>query len=364
MNATDWSQLPDSPPVALSIRDLTVTYLTSQGDFRAVDGVSLELPPGRTLGLVGESGCGKTTVAKAILRLLPENARVTGQAAIDGEDILKMSAKRLRQLRWTRMSFIAQSAMNSLDPVQQVGAQIAESIRAHEKVSRKDALARATRLLDMVGIPVERARSYPHEFSGGMRQRAVIAMALSLNAGLIIADEPTTALDSIMQGQVLGRIRELQRRLHRSMIMVTHDMGVVAQTCDDVAVMYAGVVVESGPTRDVLARPSHPYTMGLTNAFPHLHGDKRALISIAGDLPDLHQPPPGCVFASRCPFSTQRCVDQRPELTDVGDGHQAACHYVSDAPEFREQASSPATWTKPGSRGAEAQQATNGARTP
>lgn len=336
--------LPDSPPVALSVRGLSIEYHTDKGAFRAADNVTFDVPPGRTLGLVGESGCGKTTVAKAILRLLPENADVSGEVMLDGEDVLTMPQQRLRDARWTRMSFIAQSAMNCLDPVQRVGTQIAETIRAHEKVSKKQALHRAAQLLELVGIPSARAASYPHEFSGGMRQRVVIAMALSLNAGLIIADEPTTALDSIMQGRILGKIRELQRRLHRSMVIVTHDLGVVNKVCDDVAVMYAGVVVELGPARTILDQPAHPYTMGLSNAFPRVHGEMKPLISIAGELPDLHEPPVGCVFAGRCPFSTERCEQERPAPVEIAPGHQVACHYRAQAMQMREESADPQTW--------------------
>jgi oligopeptide/dipeptide ABC transporter ATP-binding protein len=295
---------------------------------------------------VGESGCGKSTVGKAILRLLPDDARVEGKVLLDGDDVLHMSDKELRNVRWTKLALVTQSAMNSLDPVYRIGDQIVESITAHENVGKKRAWARAEELFDLVGIPTERLRDYPHQFSGGMRQRAVIAMALSLNAGLLVADEPTTALDSIMQDQVLTRIRELQDAFHRSMILITHDIGVVAETCQSVAVMYAGCIVEIGPTAAVLAEPFHPYTMGLRNAFPRIEDERRELISIPGTLPNLINPPQGCRFASRCPFKTEHCERVVPPLIEVGKGHRSACHYPERAADFRARAEERQTWNR------------------
>ena len=236
----------NKPPVHLRVKSLKVRYRVPGGYLAAVDGVDLEVLPGQTLGLVGESGCGKSTVAKAILRLLPDDAAVDGEVLLDERDVLAMGARELRDIRWTKLALVTQSAMNSLDPVYRVGDQIVESILAHENTNRSTAWARAEALFRLVGISPERLRDYPHQFSGGMRQRAVIAMALSLNAGLLLADEPTTALDSIMQDQVLARIRRLQEELSRSMILITHDMAVVAETCERVAVMYAGRIVETG----------------------------------------------------------------------------------------------------------------------
>ncbi len=335
------------PPVHLRIENLRVHYRVTAGYLKAVDGVSLEVRPGEAIGLVGESGCGKSTVAKAILRLLPEDARVDGRILLDGDDVLTMSAKELRSVRWTKLALVTQSAMNSLDPVYRIGDQIAESILAHETMTRKQAWRRAEELFVLVGIAPERLRDYPHQFSGGMRQRAVIAMALSLNAGLLLADEPTTALDSIMQDQVLARIRRLQEELSRSMILVTHDVAVVAETCQTLAVMYAGRIVETGPIAAVLTNPFHPYTMGLRNAFPRIDDDEsRELISIPGNLPSLIDPPVGCRFTARCPFRTEYCARVDPPLIEVGEGHLSACHYPDKAEEFRARAEERRTWDR------------------
>jgi peptide/nickel transport system ATP-binding protein len=236
--------------------------------------------------------------------------------------------------------------MNSLDPVYRIGDQIVESIVTHEPVSKQEAWRRAEELFTLVGIEPERLRDYPHQFSGGMRQRAVIAMALSLNAGLLVADEPTTALDSIMQDQVLARISRLQEELSRSMILVTHDMRVVAETCQTLAVMYAGRIIETGPIVEVLTQPFHPYTMGLRNAFPTISDERRQLISIPGNLPNLVDPPVGCRFAARCPFSTDHCRRTDPPLVRVGKGHFSACHYPEKAVAFRVQAEERETWNR------------------
>ena len=338
------------PPVSLSVRDLHVTYRSDRGPLRAIEGVSFDVMPGSVLGLVGESGCGKSTVMKALLRLLPESARISGKVLVDGTDILGMDAQALRAIRWTKLSLITQSAMNALDPVIRVGDQIVESIVAHVDVSRAQAWTRAEALFALVGLPPERLLEYPHQFSGGMRQRAVIAMALSLNAGLLLADEPTTALDPIMQDQIMSRIRTVQRTLHRSMILVTHDIGLVAENCDTVAVMYAGRIVERGPTAEVLGNPCHPYTMGLRNAFPRMpeEGEARPrLISISGGLPSLLDPQPGCRFAPRCPFADAQCRTHAPDLRAARPDHEAACHYVERAAEFRAAALLPETWRGP-----------------
>ena len=332
------------PPVHLQVEDLRVQYRVAKGYLIAVDGISFEVSPGQTIGLVGESGCGKSTVGKAILRLLPEDAIVRGKVLLDGDDVLKMSDRELRSIRWTKLALVTQSAMNSLDPVYRIGDQIVESIVAHEDIAKAQAWARAEELFELVGISTERLRDYPHQFSGGMRQRAVIAMALSLNAGLLVADEPTTALDSIMQDQVLSRIRELQDAFHRSMILVTHDIGVVAETCQTVAVMYAGSIIEIGPTAVVLAEPFHPYTMGLRNAFPRIDDERHELISIPGTLPNLINPPQGCRFAGRCPFKTEHCEHVAPPLIQVGEGHRSACHYPERVVEFRARAQERQTW--------------------
>ncbi|WBU63547.1 ABC transporter ATP-binding protein [Paracoccus aerodenitrificans] len=340
-------RLAANPPVHLSVKDLSVTYATDRGPFYAVDSVSFEMAPGSNLGLVGESGCGKSTVIKALMRLTPSDARLDGQVLLNGTDVIALNARQLQQVRWMQIALVTQSAMNSLDPVYRVGDQIVESIRAHYDVSHATAWSRAEEMFALVGLPARRLSEYPHQFSGGMRQRAVIAMALSLNAGLLLADEPTTALDPIMQDQVMARLRTAQTALHRSMILVTHDIAVVAETCESVAVMYAGRIVETGPTERVLHDPAHPYTMGLRNAFPKLPkpgAEKPPLISISGGLPNLLEKPKGCRFAPRCPFATDICYFEDPDFTDIGYGQYAACHHAARAPEFRTAAMQAETW--------------------
>jgi peptide/nickel transport system ATP-binding protein len=339
-----------SPPVHLVVEHLCVSYRTKRGWLDAVQDVSFDVPPGGYLGLVGESACGKTTVLKALLRLLPPDARVTGRVLLDGADILAMSPSELRQVRWTKMAFIAQSAMNALDPVWRIEDQIIESIKAHVDVSAESARRRADYLFRLVGLSPKRLREYPHQFSGGMRQRTVIAMALSLNAGLLLADEPTTALDPIMQDQIIGRIRTIQELLNRSMILVTHDIAVVSETCDSIAVMYAGRIVERG-AGTILTESFHPYTMGLRNALPTLTGPSRQLISIPGNLPDALRLPAGCKFAERCPFGTTRCRKEEPALGEVAPGHFSACFYPDRVVEFRTLAGERETWDRVASGG-------------
>lgn len=331
-------------PVHLEVKDLRVWYRVEGGYVKAVDGVSFEVKPGAYLGLVGESGCGKTTVIKAIHQLLPDDAVVTGQILLDGQDLLKMSRSELRKIRWTRMSLITQSAMNSLDPVYRIGDQITEAIRAHVKASKAEAWERAAELFEIVGLAPERLKNYPHQFSGGMRQRAVIALSLALEPGLIIGDEPTTALDVITQDQILYRIRRIQEQVNTSMILVTHDISVVAETCDAMAVMYAGEIAEYAPTLLLFQEPCHPYTMGLKNAFPTIRGGLSKLLSIPGSPPDLVNPPQGCRFAERCPFSTSLCWHEEPELREAADGHYVACHYADRADEMRQKSADKATW--------------------
>ncbi|MHA6692988.1 ABC transporter ATP-binding protein [Devosia sp. A449] len=340
-------RLAQKPAARLEVKNLCVAYGTFRGPFNAIDNVSFTVEPGTTLGLVGESGCGKSTVVKAIMNLLPEATTVTGEVLLNGQNILGLSDKALEKVRWTQISLITQSAMNSLDPVLCIGDQIVESILAHEKIPYSLAWARAEEMFTVVGLPAARLREFPHQFSGGMRQRAVIAMALSLNAGMLLADEPTTALDPIMQDQIMTRIRGIHEHLRRSMILVTHDIAVVSETCETTAVMYAGKLVESGATADVLQRPRHPYTMGLQNAFPKLPvrgAPRQPLISIPGTVPNLLMPPPGCRFASRCPFATELCHAVQPELIQSPDGHAVACHFAERAPEFRLAAQQAETW--------------------
>ncbi len=331
----------------LAVQDLHVHFRTPSGAVRAVDGVSFELAEGESLGLVGESGCGKTTVAKAVLRLLAPNASVpVGRILFRGRDVLAMPLEEFRRERWRHIALVTQSAMNALDPVYRVGTQIVEAIRAHEPCSRREAWERADRLFEAVGLEPARLRQYPHQLSGGMRQRAIIAMALALGPELIIADEPTTALDVITQDQVFDEFERLQRGGRRALILITHDISLVAENCNRVAVMYAGQIVETAPAREIFAGPLHPYTIGLQNAFPNLRSDSRELIAIPGAPPNLAAPPAGCRFAPRCPFAQARCAREAPPLAPAGEGHLVACHFAEQAAEFRERGRHAETWER------------------
>ncbi len=328
----------------LSIEDFSVHYRTRSGPVRAVDGATLAVAPGSITGLVGESGCGKSTLARAIMGVLPDTARVAGgRLLFEGQDLTALSERQRRHLRWRRMAFVPQTAMSALDPVQRLRAHFTEILCERGDLSRANALARAAELFDLVGLPPARLADYPHQFSGGMRQRASIALALALNPALVIADEPVTALDVIVQRQVLDVLRELQSRLHQALILVTHDMAVVAYICDRVAVMYAGQVVEAGTATAVLEAPLHPYSMGLTHAFPDLDGSDAALVPIEGSPPSLLHPPPGCRFAPRCPFAETRCHEAPPPLREF-TGHAVACWRADEAPALRTLAAQPATW--------------------
>jgi oligopeptide/dipeptide ABC transporter ATP-binding protein len=333
----------------LAVRDLRITYSTRGGLVRAVDGVSLDVGEGEHFGLVGESGCGKTSLAKALLRLVPPNGRIeSGEIRFKGRDLVTMGDEALRRVRWREIAMIPQSAMNALDPVYRVGDQMVEAILTHEPIARAEAEDRARAMFAAVGLDPRRMRDYPHQFSGGMRQRALIAMALLLNPSLVIADEPTTALDVIVKDQILEEIDRLQRRSRRSMMLVTHDISVVSENCDRVAVMYAGRVMEMAGVLDLFAQPFHPYTLGLQKAFPTLAGDARELIAIPGSLPSLVNLPSGCSFHPRCPFATDRCRHDIPPLIEVAPGHVSACHFPERAEEFRRRAADPSTWTSAG----------------
>ncbi len=329
----------------LSVRGLQVTYASRAGLVRAVDGMDLDVAAGSITGLVGESGCGKSTLGRALMGVLPEAGRIAGgQVNFEGRDIVALPERARRDLRWRRLAFIPQTAMNALDPVQRLRAQMLEVLMERGGLRRGAAMERAATLFRMVGLDPVRLSDYPHQFSGGMRQRASIALALALEPGLVIADEPVTALDVIVQRQVLDVLRDLQARLNLAMILVTHDMAVVAYACDRVAVMYAGRIVESGPVADVLERPLHPYTMGLTHAFPDVHGGSSALVPIEGSPPSLVDPPNGCRFAARCPFAQARCnAEYPPSRADEAD-HVAACWRADEAVTLRGLAATPATW--------------------
>ena len=328
----------------LEIEDLQVRYRTGAGEARAVDGVSCAIETGMCLGLVGESGCGKSTVAKAVLGILPPAGRVAGGAIrYEGRDLVGMTPQELRRIRWQHIALVPQSAMNGLDPVYTVERQLAEAITAHRSMPAAQRRHRIAELFALVGLEAGRVHDYPHQFSGGMRQRAMIAMAMVLDPPLIVADEPTTGLDVLMQDQILQQIRLLHERLGKAMLLITHDMAVVAENCDRIAVMYAGRIMEYGGEA-VFRTPYHPYTLGLCNAFPDLADRGRALISIPGTPPDLVSPPDGCRFHARCPFATALCATMEPPLVDVAAGHVVACHYIEQADGFRARAADPATW--------------------
>ena len=332
-------------PPLLSVRDLAVHYATPAGPVRAVDGASFDVPSGGIVGLVGESGCGKSTLGRALMGVLPRAARIAGgEAVFEGRDLFALSPAERRALLWRRLAFIPQTAMNALDPVQRVGAQLAEVLTERGGLSRGAAAAQAAALFALVGLDGRRLGDWPHQFSGGMRQRASIALALALEPALVIADEPVTALDVIVQRQILDVLRELQSRLGLAMILVTHDVSVVAYSCDRVVVMYAGRVVESGPVRAVLEAPLHPYTMGLMNAFPDLEGAAGELVPIEGSPPSLLDPPAGCRFAPRCPFAVASCAAD-PALVEEAPDHHAACHRAAEAPALRDLAGRAATWS-------------------
>jgi peptide/nickel transport system ATP-binding protein len=315
----------------LDVKDLKMYYKLSKGWVKAVDGVSFSLNRGETLGLVGESGCGKTSLMYTLLRLLPENARlVGGQMSFDGEELCSMAEDRLREIRWKRISMIFQNAMNALNPVFKVGDQIIEVLEVHEHLSRSDAKKRAAALFELVGLSPSYMNNYPHEFSGGMRQRAVIATSLACDPDLIIADEPVTALDVVVQDQILREIKDMQESKNIAMIVVSHDVSVIAETCEKVAVMYGGRIIEFGDSLSLFHNARHPYTIGLLSSFPTLHGPKRKLTSIEGAPPDLLNAPEGCLFVPRCPLAKSLCYSRPPKAV-ISAGHFSECHFATDS---------------------------------
>ncbi len=331
----------------LDVQDLHIHYDTSRGVMKAVEGVSFTLEPGEHLGLIGESGCGKTTTGRSLLRVMPRNGSIPqGKAIFKGRDLMSLPENEMRDLRWRELSIVPQASMDSLNPVYRVGKQIVEILTRRGGLGKQAAQERAEELFAMVGLSSDRLQNYPHEFSGGMRQRAVIASALALDPDLIVADEPVTALDVIVQHQVLRTFRELQERLQLAVIMITHDISVVAETCDKVAVMYAGKIVELAEVREFFNEPVHPYSLGLQNAFPNLREPDRELISIEGFPPDLVNPPKGCRFADRCPFAQERCFNEEPPLIDVRPNHKAACHRWEEVELLRTQAKEASTWRR------------------
>jgi peptide/nickel transport system ATP-binding protein len=315
-------------PELLEIHELTLTYQTSEGPLPAVRGVDLVVHSGEVVGVAGESGCGKSSLASTVLRLQPKDATVTGEVLVSGVDALTVGWGELRALRWADASIVFQGALHSLNPVHRVGDQIAEPIHLHEPDLPDDQVEERVRdLLEKVGLPRTRDRSYPHQLSGGQRQRVMIAMALACHPRLIVADEPTTALDVMVQAQILALLSELVRDLGVGLVVISHDLSVLADVCDRVLVMYAGRVVEAGSADEVFLRPLHPYAQALSDAFPRI-GDRAARYApagLAGDPPDPRDPPPGCSFAPRCPRVIDACRDAEPPLVDLGGGRQVAC---------------------------------------
>ncbi|MEM2112320.1 MAG: ABC transporter ATP-binding protein [Candidatus Bathyarchaeia archaeon] len=315
----------------LNVENLTTYYRTLRGYVKAAENVSFSLDKREAIGLAGESGCGKTTVALSILRLLPFNGEIVkGRVLFKGNDVVTMKESELREsIRWKGISLIFQGAMNALNPVYSVEYQIVEAIRTHEKnVSKREARDRVRKLFELVGLDPSRTTNYPHEFSGGMRQRAMIAMALACNPDVLIADEPGTALDVIVQAQVLKLLRSLKEKLNLGVIIITHDLSIISETCDKFAVMYAGKMVELGDVLTIFKEPLHPYTQGLILAFPNIKEPRRKMESIPGSPPNLLNPPSGCRFNPRCKYAMDKCKKDDPEFKEVSKGHFVACHLL------------------------------------
>jgi oligopeptide/dipeptide ABC transporter ATP-binding protein len=317
--------------VLLQVEDLVTAFDTEAGRLRAVDGVSFEVRRGHTLGIVGESGCGKSVTALSIIRLLPQpmGQVLGGRIRFEGRDLLQTSEEDIHAIRGARIGMIFQEPMTALNPVHRIGKQLSEVFLLHQDVTPRTALEKSVAILDRVGIPSPEIRvsEYPHQLSGGMRQRVMIAMALACKPALVIADEPTTALDVTIQAQILELMKELQEEMGMSIILITHDLGVIAETCEDVVVMYAGRVAEKGAVHDIFERPRHPYTRGLLHSIPRLENPRKTRLRvIEGMVPALADLPAGCRFQNRCPYRIRRCEDQRPEATRAGRGHEVSCH--------------------------------------
>lgn len=314
--------------VLLEVKNLSTYFFTDEGIVKAVDGVSFKLFPGKSLGILGESGCGKSVTALSIMRLVQSPGKIiSGEVLFNGEDLLKKSEEEMRQIRGNKISMIFQDPMTSLNPVFTIGDQIIEAITLHQGLDKKSAKKKAIEMLELVRIPEadKRINDYPHQFSGGMRQRVMIAMALSCNPSILIADEPTTALDVTIQAQILELIKQLRKEFQMSTILITHDMGIVAEYCDDVLVMYAGKVVEYADLRTIFKHPAHPYTIGLLESVPRLDVRRERLNAIEGQLPDLIALPNYCYYAERCSYRTKECLEQIPELIEIEEGHLVRC---------------------------------------
>lgn len=317
----------------LEVKNLQTYFYSSEGVAKAVDGVSFTLQKGETLGIVGESGCGKSMTSLSLLRLVPSppGKIINGEILLNNTDILKLSDEELRKIRGNKISMIFQEPMTSLNPVLSVGEQIAESIRLHQGLSRKEAWQKAVDMIRLVGIPApeKRAKQEPYQLSGGMRQRIMIAMALACTPDVLIADEPTTALDVTIQAQIIDIIQNLQKQLGMSILFITHDLGVVAEVCDKIAVMYAGQVVEEGTTDSLFEKPLHPYTHGLIQSLPKLYEDQEELSTIQGTVPSPYHYPSGCRYAERCPFATELCREKQPELLTIEPEKKVRCWMYS-----------------------------------
>ena len=311
----------------LEVKNLKTYFRTARGIMKAVDDVSFELASGEALGLVGESGCGKTTCALSIVRLLPKEGYIeSGEILLNGEDLARLSEKEIRAHRWKDVSIVFQGAMNALNPVMTVGRQIAEAIELHDRLDPPAALQKAADMLELVEIPRDRVNRYPHEFSGGMKQRAMIAMALACNSKVVIGDEPTTALDVMIQAQILDLLEKLRKQVDMGLILITHDLSILSETCDRIAVMYAGKIVETGTADDIFEDAQHPYTQKLTACFPDIYSRKVIPQGIEGFPPDLIDPPNGCRFHPRCEHAMEICRQVEPGTISLGNRHQVACH--------------------------------------
>ncbi|WP_248905423.1 dipeptide ABC transporter ATP-binding protein [Halocatena marina] len=330
----------------LEVEDLKVTYGTDDGRVHAVNGVSFTIEDGINYGLAGESGSGKSTAAEAIIGLLPDNAQVDATSVrFDGVDLLELSANERQDILWERIAYIPQSAMDSLDPAMTCSAQIRQAIQKHRLISKSNARSRAHELFEMVGLDPGRIDDYPHEFSGGMRQRVTIAMALALDPDLIIADEPTTGLDVIVQDKIIDTILDIQAQIDSSLLLITHDIGVIAETCDELSLLYGGKVMEQGSVDNMLINPVNPYTMGLKNSFPTVDETDETPVSIPGSPPDLTEEPASCVFLDRCAFATEECENSHPAFVELPNRNQrSACHHAKKAAQMRHEATDPGTW--------------------
>ena len=321
----------------VEVKDLKVTYYQNGVETPVVRNVSFEIKKNETLGLVGESGSGKSVTSKAIMRLIaePPGKIANGEILFEGKNLLKMKEKQMQKVRGKDIAMIFQEPMTSLNPLYTCGSQIAEAILLHNKCSKQEAWERAVEILKMVGVPSpeKRAQSYPHELSGGMRQRVMIAIALSCNPRLLIADEPTTALDPTIQAQILKLIHDMQKEKDMSVLLITHDMGIVAENCDRVAVMYAGQILEIADVKTIFGNPAHPYTIGLLKAIPKLDEKVDRLYNIRGMVPRFNELPNGCTFGHRCDFCDKKCEEEAPQLVNMGDGHLVRCHYAGYLPE-------------------------------